>query len=446
MSQLLGMKSGNKKEMEQILKRLESGSLLTKFYSKGKPEKRSFCVRRDTRQLTWFLQSIPGRNQEDGSIDFRDMKEVRQGRHPKMFEKFPEDAKKWDSNQCFVILYGSSFRLKILACCASSPKECEHWIKGIRFLMEETMSAPHPLHVDSWLRKEFKHTRNVRDTVSMKDLKSFLIRVNCKLTMNRLKEVYQEVTGSVGDLSKSPELSFESFVTFYQSILQDHKIFSEYFSKYSSVLREEKGKEISLSSSSSSSSSAKMISLEDFSKFMSTEQKEKNAQFRDPSFISDFVQNHLLPKSFVQNNNIEPLTSPTSSENHYLEDRITSNNSMNQNQYFSDPVSPSSSTSCSPSPSSSFPPSKSISVQQFLDFLFSKQNDAWDPNRDAVTQDMSRPLTSYWIASSHNTYLTGDQFRSESSTDAYARCLRMGCRCIERKEFSFISFHLSLVS
>ncbi|XP_043923491.1 1-phosphatidylinositol 4,5-bisphosphate phosphodiesterase delta-1 isoform X2 [Protopterus annectens] len=67
----------------------------------------------------------------------------------------------------------------------------------------------------------------------------------------------------------------------------------------------------------------------------------------------------------------------------------------------------------------------------FLVYLLSPDGDIFNPAHRRQYQDMTQPLSHYFISSSHNTYLTEDQLTSQSSTKAYKRALSKGCRCVE---------------
>ncbi|XP_074261639.1 1-phosphatidylinositol 4,5-bisphosphate phosphodiesterase eta-1 isoform X6 [Saimiri boliviensis] len=72
-----------------------------------------------------------------------------------------------------------------------------------------------------------------------------------------------------------------------------------------------------------------------------------------------------------------------------------------------------------------------LGIEGFTNFMRSPACDIFNPLHHEVYQDMDQPLCNYYIASSHNTYLTGDQLLSQSKVDMYARVLQEGCRCVE---------------
>ncbi|XP_040205152.1 1-phosphatidylinositol 4,5-bisphosphate phosphodiesterase eta-1 isoform X2 [Rana temporaria] len=72
-----------------------------------------------------------------------------------------------------------------------------------------------------------------------------------------------------------------------------------------------------------------------------------------------------------------------------------------------------------------------LGIEGFTSFMRSPTGDIFNPLHGEIYQDMEQPLCHYYIASSHNTYLTGDQLLSQSKVDMYAWVLQDGCRCIE---------------
>ncbi|XP_044852250.1 1-phosphatidylinositol 4,5-bisphosphate phosphodiesterase eta-2 [Mauremys mutica] len=72
-----------------------------------------------------------------------------------------------------------------------------------------------------------------------------------------------------------------------------------------------------------------------------------------------------------------------------------------------------------------------LGIDGFTNYTRSPSGDIFNPEHYQVNQDMTQPLSHYFITSSHNTYLMGDQLMSQSRVDMYAWVLQSGCRCVE---------------
>ena len=71
---------------------------------------------------------------------------------------------------------------------------------------------------------------------------------------------------------------------------------------------------------------------------------------------------------------------------------------------------------------------ETLDLQSYFRYMASQDSNAQGP---LPVSNLQYPLSSYFISSSHNTYLTGNQLYSDSSTGAYTNVLLRGCRCIE---------------
>ncbi|XP_027722947.1 1-phosphatidylinositol 4,5-bisphosphate phosphodiesterase gamma-1 isoform X1 [Vombatus ursinus] len=345
-------------EALHLCRSLEVGTVMTLFYSKKsqRPERKTFQVKLETRQITWSR----GADKIEGAVDIREIKEIRPGKTSRDFDRYQEDpAFRPDQSHCFVILYGMEFRLKTLSLQATSEDEVSMWIKGLNWLVTDTIQAATPLQIERWLRKQFYSVdRNREDRISAKDLKNMLSQVNYRVpNMRFLRERLTDLEQRSGDIT------YSQFAQLYRSLMFSAQKTMDLPFLEAGTLRGGDRPELC------------RVSLSEFQQFL--------LEYQGELWATDRLQVQEFMLSFLQ----DPLRE------------------IEEPYFFLD---------------------------EFVTFLFSKENNIWNSQLDSVCVDtMNNPLSQYWISSSHNTYLTGDQFSSESSLEAYARCLRMGCRCIE---------------
>lgn len=62
-----------------------------------------------------------------------------------------------------------------------------------------------------------------------------------------------------------------------------------------------------------------------------------------------------------------------------------------------------------------------MSLDGFQLYLCSQEGSIFNVEHRDLYQDMSQPLSHYFLSSSHNTYLMEDQLRGQSSVEGYIR-------------------------
>ncbi|CAG7724464.1 unnamed protein product [Allacma fusca] len=73
-----------------------------------------------------------------------------------------------------------------------------------------------------------------------------------------------------------------------------------------------------------------------------------------------------------------------------------------------------------------------MSFEGFARYMMSGNNLAFVSERIMPEEaELDHPFAHYYVAASHNTYLTGHQLKGESSVELYSQVLLTGCRCVE---------------
>ncbi|KAL0487449.1 phosphatidylinositol phospholipase C [Acrasis kona] len=200
----------------------------------------------------------------------------------------------------------------------------------------------------------------------------------CKNLNLKLKKSYLQNEFNTFDADKNGTIDFEEFVTFFQSVLKREEV-DRIFVKYSSA--------------KTHSMDAVLLTL-----FLHQEQQETNVtlseceQFlKQLSQLNEYNRQRLALSCGSPTNAVYSNFEPTTS-------------TFQMNQYL------------------------------FTRFMFSNLNNVVEPSIYKHRGDdgyMDQPLSHYWIASSHNTYLTGHQLKGASHVEMYRAVLHQNCRCVE---------------
>ncbi|KAF8478826.1 1-phosphatidylinositol-4,5-bisphosphate phosphodiesterase 1 [Gautieria morchelliformis] len=382
------------------------GTPLIKVSAK-KVQARLFKLDPDQGQIIW-------ESKKSGVIAIESIKEIRAGEDARNYREQFKIASDTE-NRWMTIIYLADGKYKTLHVIALAADVFRMWfntLKHLYALRQELMSGVGNLErrQQAWERLYWKSADESGDArLAWVEVKKLCLRLNVHAPEEDLKQRFKEA-----DIHNRGWLDFKDFQRFVKLL----KARPELKRLYNSIR------------------GAGVFDFDAFTRFMRQCQKSSLSESELEKMFHRFAlippQSPALPtnKALPDTLSASPASFAASLPLPSTDDTPSQSSSSDSHLVLPVP-SPAPSPQRAPNPLPSESSGSTLSLEGFSSFLLSAENSPFTDHHARVWHDMTRPLSEYYISSSHNTYLVGHQLVGVSTIEGYIRALLHSCRSVE---------------
>ncbi|KAG8521609.1 1-phosphatidylinositol 4,5-bisphosphate phosphodiesterase delta-1, partial [Galemys pyrenaicus] len=199
---------------DEDLQALLKGSQLLKVKSSSWRRERFYKLQEDCKTI-WQESRKVMRSPESQLFSIEDIQDVRMGHRTEGMEKFARDV---PEDRCFSIVFKD--QRNTLDLIAPSPADAQHWVRGLRKIIERSGSMDQQQKLQHWIHSCLrKADKNKDNKMSFKELQNFLKELNIQVDDSYARKIFREC-----DHSQTDSLEDEEIETFYKKLTQREEI------------------------------------------------------------------------------------------------------------------------------------------------------------------------------------------------------------------------------